>query len=151
MRRCRYQRKQPGSSQIVSHRSGRGKKGGKTNSPGSAGFSLSQNNYAHLAPVASSQVSASRSLNGAGYGTAFTDPQHQLQPLRFGKSRFYWTLIHYRCYSHRTRLCSEQKMFLLSEAIWGLISTVFLSAADCHKVPCLCTPAHAWDIAVHHF
>lgn len=107
MRSRRYQRKQPGSSQTVSHRSGREKRcreGGrdekraKANNPGLTGFSLPWHNYARLATFASSQVvSAPRSLNGAGYGTAFTDPQHQLQPLRVGKCRVYQTPLRCRC------------------------------------------------------
>lgn len=67
---------------------GRGVKGEKIKKSGSTGLSPSQHNYARVSAVASSQVSASRSLNGAGYRAAFTDPQHQLQPLRFGKNRF---------------------------------------------------------------
>lgn len=150
MRSRRYQRKQPGSSQTVSHRSGREKRrweGGrddiraKAKNPGLTGFSLPWHNNARLATFASSQVvSAPRSLNGAGYGTAFTDPQHQLQSLRVGKCRVYQTPLCYRC-QHQPN--PETHLFYFLKKHPGLSFRLISWTADCHKVPCLCTPAHA--------
>lgn len=94
----------------------------RTNNSGSAEASPAHNNYVRLVAFDSSQVSASRSLNGAGYRAAFTDPQHQLQPLRFGESRFhsFRTRAHCRFHLHATQI------FKLLKAPRGFVSAVFI-------------------------
>lgn len=98
------------------------------------GFSPPRNNYARLPAVGSPQVSAPRSLNGSGYRAAFTDPQHQLQPLRFGKSCLFIELSLLSTTTHTRTTTINQQHHPISpdlcaiDGVFGdFISAAFLS------------------------
>lgn len=141
MRSRRWQRKQPGSSQIV-YGAEEGAEG-ENERRRSIQVQLNlphPNQYACLASVASSLVSDTRSLNGAGYRAAFTDPQHQLQPLCLGKSRLYFSR---RRQHHKPNVFGYQRDFRpVSRFLYCRLLTV---------IKCLCALTHAWNRAAHHF